>query len=74
MNEDKQTGNLVSFDPANFEMPKIYQLKGIFNPNAVWHSYFLIPGQSFHRKRAKLLERFFSPALQNAIWSSLLEY
>ena len=24
-NEDKQTQNLVSFDPANFEVSKIYQ-------------------------------------------------
>ena len=25
LSEDKQTRNLVSFDPANFEMSKIYQ-------------------------------------------------
>ena len=48
-------------------------IKGIFNPYAVWHSYFLIPRQSFYRKRAKSLEKFFSSS-ENAIWSILLKY
>ena len=30
-------------------------IKGIFSPHAVWHSCFLIPPQSFYRKRAKSL-------------------
>ena len=34
-------------------------IKGIFNPYAVWHSYFLIPRQSFYGKIAKLLEKIF---------------
>ena len=48
-------------------------IKGIFNPYAVWHSYFLIPRQSFQGKRAKSLERIF-PSSKNAIWSILLKY
>ena len=31
-----------------------------FNTNAVCHSYFLIPRQSFYAKRAKSLEKLFS--------------
>ena len=34
-------------------------IKGIFNPYTVWHSYFLIPRQSFYEKRAKSLEKTF---------------
>ena len=48
-------------------------MKGIFNPYAVWHSYFLIPLESFYGKRAKSLENFFSNS-ENAIWSILLKY
>ena len=39
-------------------------IKGIFNLYAVWHSYFLIPRQSFCGKRAKSLEKIFFPALK----------
>ena len=49
---------MVSFDPANFKMSKIYQ--GIFSSYAVWHNYFSIPHQSVHRKRAKSFEKIFS--------------
>ena len=69
--EDKQTRNLVSFDPANFEISKLYQRD--FSPNAVWHSYFLKPWQSFYEKRTKSLEKIFSNS-RNAIWSILLKY
>ena len=48
-------------------------IKGIFNPYAVWHSYSLIPRQSFSGKRAKSLEKIFSSS-ENAIWSILLKY
>ena len=48
-------------------------IKGIFSPHAVWHCCFLIPLQSFHRKRAKSLEKIFSSS-ENAIWSILLKY
>ena len=34
-------------------------IKEMFNSNAVWNSYFLIPWQSFYGKGAKLLENFF---------------
>ena len=34
-------------------------IKGIFNPDAVWHNYFLIPWKSFYGKRAKSLQNFF---------------
>ena len=48
-------------------------LHSLFNPYAVWHSYFSIPRQSFHRKRAKSLEEIFSSS-ENAMWSILLKY
>ena len=48
-------------------------IKGVFNPYAIWHSYFLIPWQSFYGKRAKSLETIFSSS-ENAIWSILLNY
>ena len=48
-------------------------IKGIFSPYAVWHSFFSIPLQSFYRKRAKSLEEIFSSS-ENAIWSILLKY
>ena len=48
-------------------------IKGVFNPNAVWHSYVLIPRQSFNGKRTKSLEKFFSSS-GNAMWSILLKY
>ena len=38
-------------------------ISGMFNPNVVWHSDFLIPWQVFYEKRAKSLEKFF-PQLQ----------
>ena len=47
--------------------------KGIFNPYAIWHSYFLIPQQSFYGKRAKSLEKICSSS-ENAIWLILLKY
>ena len=31
----------------------------MFDPNAVWHSYFLILWQSFYEKRVKSLEKLF---------------
>ena len=50
---------------------RLKYIKGIFNPYAVWQSYFLIPRQSFYGKRAKSLEKIFSSS-ENAIWSILL--
>ena len=41
-------------------------VKEILNSYSFWHSYFLIPWQSFHGKRAKSLEKFFS-SFENAI-------
>ena len=32
---------------------------GMFCLNVIWHSYFLTPRQSFYRKRAKSLEKYF---------------
>ena len=52
-------------------MSKICQ--GDFNPYAVWHSYFLIPRQSFYGKRTKSLEKIFSGS-ENAMWSIFLKY
>ena len=34
-------------------------MKGMFSPDVSWHSYFMIPWQSFYGKRAKWLEKFF---------------
>ena len=48
-------------------------MKCMFIPKAVWHSYFLIPWQSFNGKRAKLLKNFFFSS-GNAILSILLKY
>ena len=48
-------------------------IKGIFNPYAVWHSYFLTPWQSFYGKGAKLLEKTFFSS-ENEIWSILVKY
>ena len=62
---------MVSFDPANFKMSKIYQ--GIFSSYAVWHNYFSIPHQSVHRKRAKSFQKYFFPSL-NCNLVDLLKY
>ena len=48
-------------------------IKGMSDPDAVWHSYFLIPWLSFYEKRAKSLEKIFS-SYRNVIWSILLKY
>ena len=48
-------------------------VKGIFNPCAIWHSYCLIPRQSFYGKRVKSLEKVFSSS-ENVIWAILLKY
>ena len=69
--EDKQERHLVSFDPVTLRC--LAYIKGIFNPYAVWHSYFSIPQQSFHRERVKSLEEFFFQ-LWKCNWSILLKY
>ena len=56
--EDKQTRNLVSFDPANLDVSEIYEGNVQFF-NVTWHNYFLIPWHPFYGKRAKSLEKFF---------------
>ena len=48
-------------------------IKHFLSPHAVWHSCFLIPPQSFYRKREKSLEKIFSSS-ENAIWSIILQY
>ena len=67
----KHDMHLVSFDPDNFGMSKY--IKGIFNPDAVWHSYFLILWQSFTEKERNRYRKCFSSS-ENAIWSILLKY
>ena len=49
-------------------------INGMFNPNVIWHSYFLIPMLSFYEKRVKSLEKFFLQLCENAILSILLRY
>ena len=34
-------------------------IEAMFSLNVIWHSHFLIPRQSFYRKRAKSLKKFF---------------
>ena len=57
LHEDKQTRNMVRFDPANFEMSEICVAN--VQSNVTWHSYFLILWQSFCGRRAKSLKNFF---------------
>ena len=68
----KQTLHLVSFDPANFEMSKIYQ--GNFQPHMPFGtviSQYL--GSHFTEKERNRWRKFFSSS-ENAIWSILLKY
>ena len=46
LNKDKQTQHLK-------------YIKGMFSPNTVWLSYFLISWKSLYGKRAKPLEKIF---------------
>ena len=48
-------------------------MKGMFNPDAVWHSYFLIPWKSFHGKERNRCRTFFSES-GIAVSSILLKY
>ena len=71
--EDKQTRNLVSFDPANFEMSKIYQ--GNSQSLCLLVQLFLnTPLAAVTlQKKSESLEEIFSSS-ENAIWSILLKY
>ena len=51
----------------------IKYIERMFCLNVIWHSYFLIPRQSFNREKTKSMEKFFLQ-LWNAIWSILLKY
>ena len=48
-------------------------IKGMVSLNVTWHSYYLIPWQSFHRNKAKLWRNFFF-SYGNAICSILVKY
>ena len=48
-------------------------IKGMSDPDVVWHSYFLIAWQSFYKNRAKWRRNFFY-RFGNAIWLMLLKY
>ena len=39
-------------------------MKGMFCPNVIWYSYFLIPWQSFYGEKSKIVGEIFSPALE----------
>ena len=54
---EKETGNLVRFDPANFEMSKIY--KGNFQFSCRLAQLFLDTSAVILQKRAKSLEKIF---------------
>ena len=69
--EEKQSRNLLSFDPASFEMSKIYQ--GNFQSLCRLAQLFLDTSAVVLRKRAKSLEKIF-PSSEHAIWSILLKY
>ena len=60
--EDKQTRNLVSFDPANFEMSKIYQ--GNFQSCCRLAQLFLDTSAVILQKRAKIVGENCFPALK----------
>ena len=69
--EDKQTRNLVSFDPANFEMSKIYQ--GNFQSSWRLTQLFRDTSAVILQKEQNRWRKFFSSS-ENAIWSILLKY
>ena len=62
---------ILSFDPTNFEMSKIYE--GKFQSSCRLAQLFLDTSAVILRERGKLLEKTFSSS-ENAIWSILLKY
>ena len=60
--EDKQTRNLVSFDPANFEMSKIYQ--GNFQSLCRLAQLFLDTSAVILQKKSEIVGENFFPALK----------
>ena len=48
-------------------------MKGMFSPNVIWHSYFLILWHSFTEKEQNRWRNFFSSS-GNAICSIVLKY
>ena len=55
-NEDKQE---IWWALTQLTLRCLKYIKRMFSLNVIWHSYFLIPRQSFCGKRAKSLEKFF---------------
>ena len=72
LNEDKQTRHLVSFDPANFEMSKIYQ--GNFPSLCCLAQLFLNTSAVIFQKKSEIVGGNFFSSSENAIWSILLKY
>ena len=62
-----QETSFVIFTGSSSSEQIIKYIKGIFNPNAVWHSYFLIARQSFYGRRAKSLKSNFFASSGNAV-------
>ena len=62
---------MVSFDPANFEMSKIYQ--GNFQSSYRLGQLFLNTSAVILQKKSEIVGGIFSSS-ENAIWSILLKY
>ena len=60
--EDKRTGNLVSFDPANFEMSKIYQRN--FQSVCRLAQLFLVTSAVILQDKSEIVGENFLPALK----------
>ena len=60
-----------SFDPANFEMPKIYQ--GNFQSSCRLAQLFLDTSAVILQKKSEIVGEIFASS-ENAIWSILLKY
>ena len=62
----------MSFDPANFEMSKIYQ--GNFQSSCRLAQLFLDTSEVILQKKSEIVGEKFFPSSENAIWSILLKY
>ena len=67
----KQARHLVSFDPANFEMSKIYQ--GNLQSLCRLAQLFLNTPAIISQRKSEIVGGIFSSS-GNAIWSILLKY
>ena len=69
--EDKQARHLVSFEPANFEMSKMYQ--GNLQSLCRLAQLFLNTSAVISKRKSEIDGGIFSSS-ENAIWSISLKY